>query len=146
MQNVGTWDSDFAIFFFFIMMLPMFIGGIVNMMHSFSPQEYTDNASDVSPNVIGSDNLNADNVISFEITDISAPKSKSKKKHVKKKKSTKKKPKVDIKTKAMIQESVTALNKIGVQKSRANSIIRDLCKEKTYSSSEDLVKDAIVYV
>ena len=91
MQNVGTWDSDFAIFFFFIMMLPMFIGGIVNMMHSFSPQEYTDNASDVSPNVIGSDNLNADNVISFEITDISAPKSKSKKKHVKKKKSTKKK-------------------------------------------------------
>ena len=124
----------------------MFIGGIVNMMHSFSPQEYTDNASDVSPNVIGSDNLNADNVISFEITDISAPKSKSKKKHVKKKKSTKKKPKVDIKTKAMIQESVTALNKIGVQKSRANSIIRDLCKEKTYSSSEDLVKDAIVYV
>ena len=57
-----------------------------------------------------------------------------------------KKTAISPKVKEMMQEAAIALNKLGVPTSRANSIVKDLCKNKAYSSAEDLIKDAIVYM
>ena len=68
------------------------------------------------------------------------------KKQLSKLKTKKKKSKKDDKDKTMMQEAAIALNKLGIPKSRANSIVNHLCKDKVYSSSEDLIRDAIVYI
>jgi len=51
-----------------------------------------------------------------------------------------------VKNTDFMQEASSALHNLGIKKSKANVIVRDLCKEKTYNSSEDLLKDAIVYI
>ena len=162
MQNVGTWNSDFAVFLFFVMMLPIVISITTNCIKSCSPPKDTiqpskipfSDRTNVSSNVVRLDDTSMA-VLQVELKSIkdklhrytsqSKPKKTTKRKSSKRHKETKK-PAVDSKEKEMMQEASIALNKLGVQKSHANSIMRDLCKEKTYTSSEDLIRDAIVYV
>lgn len=169
MQNVGTWNSDFVIFLFFAMMLPIFISGIAKMIHNLSPSENTIQPSNISPDVVLPDVVRSDDnsmaMIRAELKSIksklhsqaSQPKPKPKMKPRKKPKSRprrksvpredhRRKTVINSEDKKMMQEVSTALNKLGIKKSRANSIIQDLRKKKTYRSSEDLLQDAIVYV
>ena len=48
--------------------------------------------------------------------------------------------------KTMMKEAASALNKLGIKKSEANSIIRDLCKKKTYTTAESLTEDAVMCI
>lgn len=140
MKNTGTWDSDLVLLFMFAFLLPVFVSILANVFRSFKPLTY---CQDVSPDVVRSDIMIEDynmamTAIQTELESI--------KKQLSKPKTKKKKSKKDEKDKTMMQEAAIALNKLGIQKSRANSIVKELCKEKTYKSSEDLLKDAIVYI
>ena len=134
MQNTGTWNSDLAF------LLPIFVSILANVFRSFKPLTH---CQDVLPDVVRSDVIvETDNsamaAMQAELMSV--------KKKLSKLKTKKKKPTKDSKDKIMMQEAAIALNKLGVQKSRANSIVKDLCKDKVYSSSEDIIKDAIVYI
>ena len=186
MQNVGTWNSDFAIFLFFVMMLPIFISMIANMFDSLSPPKYTttpttrraaelanshntnsnrrDKVSNVSPNVVRLDNSSLE-IIQAELkaiknklhSGVSHPKPKPRKRKKPRpklrserkpvpQKDRRRKPAINPKDKEIQQEASNALNTLGIKKSKANSIVKDLYKKKAYDSSEDLLKDAIVYI
>ena len=162
MQNVGTWNSDFAVFLFFVMMLPIFISGIVKMINSLSSLENTIQPSDVSPDVARLDDT-AMVIIQAELKSIKSklhsgasrpkpkPKPRKKPKPRPERKSvphkdSRRKTVINPKEKEMQQEVSNALNTLGIKKSQANSIVQDLCKKKTYRTSEDLLQDAIVCV
>ena len=142
MKNTGTWDSDLVLFFMFAFLLPVFISILANVFRSFRPLTH---CQDVSPDVVRSDIMIEDD--NMAMTAMRAELESIKKQLSKPKpKTKKKKSKKYDKNKTIMQEVVIALNKLGIQKSRANSIVKELCKEKTYKSSEDLLKDAIVYI
>ena len=140
MRNTGTWDSDFALLFMGAFLLPIFLSILANAFRSVKPLTY---CQDVSPDVVRSDIIvEADH----ETMAAMQAELESVKKQLSKLKTKKKKSKKDEKDKTMMQEAAIALNKLGLQKSRANSVVKNLCKEKTYNSSEHLLKDAIVYI
>jgi hypothetical protein len=154
MQNVGTWNSDFAIFLFFMMMLPMVINSIAKMINSLPPAKDIIHSPDVLPDVVRLDNHSLQ-IIQVRLTSIknqlnsqassTKPKPKSKKRPTPNK-NRRRKSTINTKDKKIQQEASIALNRLGVKKSEANSIVKNLYKEKAYSSSEDLLKDAIVYI
>lgn len=154
MQNVGTWNSDFAIFLFFVMMLPMVINSIAKLINNLPPTEDIIQSPDVPPDVVRLDNHSLQ-IIQAELTSIknqldskpssTKPKPKSKKNPTPNK-NRRRKSTINTKDKKIQQEASVALNRLGIKKSEANSIVKNLCKEKAYSSSEDLLKDAIVYI
>jgi hypothetical protein len=121
-------------------LLPIFVSILANVFRSFIPSAH---CQDVSPDVVRSEiTVEADNVT---MTAMQAE-LESVKKQLSELKTKKKKSKKDDKDKTMIQEAAIALNKLGILKSRANSIVKDLCKDKVYGSSEELLQDAIVYI
>lgn len=139
MKNTGTWDSDLVLLFLFMFLLPFFVGMLAKLIRDLSPV--------VSPDVVGLDSSideTSIEVLQTELESVKKELEKSKSERLSEKK--KKKTAIDSKEKEMMQEAATALNKLGIKKSKANSIIQDLCKEKTYTSSEDLLQDAIVYI
>ena len=140
MKNTGTWDSDFALLFMFAFLLPIFLSILANVLTNFRPLTHLQG---VSPDVV-----RPDIVVEADYETMAAMQAEleSVKKQLSKLKTKKKKSKKDEKYKTMMQEAAIALNKLGLQKSRANSVVKNLCKEKTYNSSEDLLKDAIVYI
>ena len=140
MKNTGTWDSDFALLFMFAFLLPIFLSILANVLTNFRPLT---GLQGVSPDVV-----RPDIVVEADYETMAAMQAEleSVKKQLSKLKTKKKKSKKDEKDKTMMRESAIALNKLGVQKSRANSVVKNLCKEKVYNSSEDLLKDAIVYI
>ena len=140
MQNTGTWNSDYVLLFMGAFLLPIFISILGNVFRSHRPLHHHE---DVLPNVVGSDLVVEDNKAEKIAMQAEL---KSLRKQLSKLQAKKKKSKKDEKHKKMIQEAAQALNKLGVQKSYANSVIKNLCKEKTYNSSEHLLKDAIVYI
>ena len=152
MQNVGTWNSDFAVFLFFMMMLPIVISSIAKMVNNLQAPKDIINSPDVLPDVVRFDNHSLQ-IIQEELASIknelnskaSSTKQKSKKKPTSNK-NRRRKSTISTKDKKIQQEASIALNTLGIKKSEANSIVKNLCKEKAYSSSEDLLKDAIVYI
>jgi len=187
MKNTGTWDSDFAVFLFLMMMLPMFINAIGKMFNGLGPSEDTtdstqeqtsefinsynqrnNNTSNVSPNVARLDNSSLE-IIQAELKAIKSklhnvvsqskpkpkpqkkpkprprPKPRSEQKPVPQK-DRRRKPVINPKDKEIQQEASNALSTLGIKKSKANSIVKDLYKKRVYDSSEDLLKDAIVYI
>lgn len=140
MKNTGTWDSDLVLLFMGAFLLPIFVSILANVFRSFTSLSHCEN---VSPDVVRSDVIvetdnSAMTAMQVELESV--------KKQLSKIKTKKKKSKKDDKDKTVMQEAAIALNKLGVQKSRTNSIVKNLCKDKVYSSSEDLIKDAIVYI
>ena len=143
MQNTGTWNSDLVLLFVFLFFLPIFITMLVNVFRSDAFSESLSHCQDVSPDVVGFDFIAEDN--KDEIAALQAE-LKSVKKQISKLQTNKKKSKKHERNNTMIQEAAMALNKLGVKKSDANSMLNNLCKEKKYNSSEDLLKDAVVYI
>jgi len=140
MQNTGTWNSDYVLLFMGAFLLPIFISILGNVFRSYRPLSGYEN---VSPDVVGSDFVVEDN--KAEMIAMQAE-LKLVKEQLSQLQTKKKKSKEDEKNKTMMKEASKALNKLGVQKSRANSVVKNLCKDKTYNSVEDLLKDAIVYI
>ena len=140
MQNTGTWDSDLVLLFMALFLLPIFVSVLRNLFASYTPLH---SHEDVLPNVVGSDIVIEDNK-----TEMAAMQAELKlvKEQLSKLQTKKNKSEEGEKDKTIMKEASKALNKLGVQKSHANSVIKNLCKEKTYNSSEDLLKDAIVYI
>jgi len=131
-------DFNFFNMLCFLFFLPICLNLIVVMIGNVLGCYYI-----VSPNVVRSDTKLKDNKSPIATVQ---NKPKSTKQQLPKVKTKKKKSKKDEKHKTMMQEASNALNTLGIKKSKANSILKDLCKEKTYNSSEDLLKDAIVYI
>ena len=161
MKNTGTWDSDLVLLFMFAFLLPIFLSILANVFRSFASLSHCEN---VSPDVARLDNPSLE-IIQAELKAIKSklhsgasrpkPKLKPQKKPKPKPrperksvphKNSRRKTVINPKEKEMQQEASNALNTLGIPKSRANSIVKDLCKEKVYSSSEDLIRDAIVYI
>jgi hypothetical protein len=171
MQNTGTWNSDLSLLFmgaFLIpilasilanVILPIFFSILANVHRHSRPLTHR---QDVSPDLARLDNSSLD-TIQAELKAIksklhgvvSHPKPKPKprkrpKPRLERKptpqKSRRRKPVINPKDKEIQQEASNALNTLGVKKSKANSIVKNLCKEKAYNSSEELLKDAIVYI
>ena len=141
-QFIGH-DFSFFNMLCFLFFLPIFLNFVViiigNIFH-YLP---------VSPNVVGSDEMVETDQVSMEdmLSEMESMKSQlSKLKSKPKPKSKKKKQPKSTKYKEMMEEVATSLNDLGMKKSKANSIVKNLCKDKAYASSEDLLKDAIVYI
>ena len=102
----------------------------------------------VSPDVVSPDVVRSDITVEADESVMTAMQAEleSVKKQLSKLKTKKNKSKKDDKNKTMMQEAAIALNKLGVQKSRANSIVKNLCNDRVYASSEELLQDAIVYI
>lgn len=140
MQNTGTWNSDLALLFMGAFLLPIFVSILANVFRSFTSLSHCEN---VLPDVVRSDIMIETDGVAMTAMQAELE---SVKKQLSKLKTKKKKSKKDDKDKTMMQEAAISLNKLGIPKSRANSIVGDLCKDKVYSSAEDLIKDAIVYI
>lgn len=137
---------DFFNMFCLCILLPICINFLVvifgNILDCYQRITMTPSVS-VQPDVVGLDFVTGEN--KAEMVAMQAE-LKLVKKQLSKLQTKKNKSEEDEKNKTMMQEASKALNKLGVQKSHANSVIKNLCKEKTYNSSEDLLKDAIVYI
>jgi len=140
MENTGTWNSDLALWFVFIFFLPTFLYMLANLCRLANS---TTDCQNVLPDVVGSDII-----VDTDYTAMANMQAEleSVKQELSKLKTKRKKSKTDQRDKIIMQETATALNKLGVQKSRANSVVKNLCKERPYNSSEDLLQDAIVYI
>jgi hypothetical protein len=140
MKNTGTWNSDLALWFVFIFFLPTFLYMLANLCRLANS---TTDCQNVLPDVVGSDII-----VDTDYTAMANMQAEleSVKQELSKLKTKRKKSKTDQRDKIIMQETATALNKLGVQKSRANSVVKNLCKERPYNSSEDLLQDAIVYI
>lgn len=125
-MNVGE-------FFGYALLSVVCLRGIIivyDLLTHFFPACY----KSVSPDVIG---LTEDIVLDMSLHATPEQNPKKSKKPVKQK---------TTKNTVFMQEVSMTLHGLGMKKSQANSVVSKLCKEKAYNSSEDLLKDAIVYI
>ena len=136
---------DFSFFntLCFLFFLPIFINFVIIAIGNIIT------CLPVSPDVVGSDVVveNDDATMATMQAELeSVKKQLSKLKSKPELKSKKQKQPKSTKYKEMMEEVAISLNNLGIKKSKANHIVNELCKEKTYNSSEDLLQDAIVYI
>jgi hypothetical protein len=153
MVNTGTWNSDFAVFLFLLMMAPIFLAGLANLLKLIinvnqDPINITTEAVEKRP----------EPQVTFE--DIkraalakAAQGDKSARDWVTKHvfcpveeaiKSETKSQKPQIKTKeSIIKDALDAMIAVKFDKNEAKRIILRLVKNKTYKDASELFRDAI---
>ena len=135
MQNTGTWNSDYAILFFFCLMLPIalyFLGGIlgtfvsstqtVNPPKKIKPpkrQKQSPSSIEVSINFPNFD----------KGTTTTTPRQPD--------------PPKPLTDNEIIQDAISALHNLGMSKREATRTVQSLSSKKGYNSVESLVKDAL---
>ncbi len=137
MQNTGTWNSDYAILFFFCLMLPIalhFLGAVIG---SFSQNRALPKRSKPSkPRNQSPPSINIS---------VSLPKSKrstATKTKQKPKKKAQSRPK-PLTSGEIVNDSISALHSLGTDKREATRIVKSLSSKKKYNSAESLIKDAL---
>ena len=131
MQNVGTWNSDLALIFFGMLMLPIlmyFCAGIFFKCKTVYIAE--------PPEVIYKDRP------AKTIYKQSPPKIVYRDRPKKKKKKKKKKPVAPKVVDPIEQDGIDALVSMGTKKMQAKKIIQSLCAKKHYNSLDSLLRDA----
>jgi hypothetical protein len=153
MVNTGTWNSDFAVFLFLLMMAPIFLAGLANLLKLIinvnqDPINITTEAVEKRP----------EPQVTFE--DIkraalakAAQGDKSARDWVTKHvfcpveeaiKSETKSQKLQIKTKeSIIKDALDAMIAVKFDKDEAKRIILRLVKNRTYKDASELFRDAI---
>ena len=153
MVNTGTWNSDFAVFLFLLMMAPIFLAGLANLLKLIinvnqDPINITTEVVEKRP----------EPQVTFE--DIkraalakAAQGDKSDRDWVTKHvfcpveeaiKSETKSQKLQIKTKeSIIRDALDAMIAVKFDKDEAKRIILRLVKNKTYKDASELFRDAI---
>ena len=153
MVNTGTWNSDFAVFLFLLMMAPIFLAGLANLLKLIiyvnqDPINITTEVVEKRP----------EPQVTFE--DIkraalakAAQGDKSARDWVTKHvfcpveeaiKSETKSQKLQIKTKeSIIRDALDAMIAVKFDKDEAKRIILRLVKNKTYKDASELFRDAI---
>jgi len=152
MQNTGTWNSDLVLLFVFLFFLPIFITMLVNVFRSDAFSESLSHCQDVSPDVVGLDFAAEENkaemvamqaelkLVKEQLSKLQTKKNKSEEGE-KKKKTT---PEwTDL---GHFAEAVEALRSLGLKKAEASSLVQDLCSRKKFTSSEELIKEAILCI
>lgn len=153
MVNTGTWNSDFAVFLFLLMMAPIFLAGLANLLKLIinvnqDPINITTEVVEKRP----------EPQVTFE--DIkraalakAAQGDKSARDWVTKHvfcpveeaiKSETKSQKLQIKTKeSIIRDALDAMIAVQFDKNEAKKIILRLVKNRTYKDASELFRDAI---
>ena len=125
MQNVGTWNSDLAILFFFMLISPIalyFLGGCFEKYRTHIVKEVVYKQS--PPKVVYKKSPP-------EIVYRDRPKKKKKKKSV-----------VPRVVDSIQRDGIDALVSMGTKKMQAKKLIQSLCAKKHYNSLDSLLRDA----
>ena len=128
MQNVGTWNSDLALIFFGMLMLPILMYFCAGIFFKCKTVYITE-----PPEVIYKDRP------AKTIYKQSPPKIVYRDRPKKKKK---KKPVVPKAVDSIQQDGIDALVAMGTKKMQAKKIIQSLCAKKHYNSLDSLLRDA----
>lgn len=138
MQNVGTWNSDLALIFFGMLMLPILMYFCAGIFFKCKTVYITE-----PPEVIYKDRP------AKTIYKQSPPKVVYKKSPPEiiyrdrpKKKKKKKKPVAPKVVDPIEQDGIDALVSMGTKKMQAKKIIQSLCAKKHYNSLDSLLRDA----
>ena len=131
MQNVGTWNSDLALIFFGMLMLPILMYFCAGVFFKCKTVYITE-----PPEVIYKDRP------AKTIYKQSPPKIVYRDRPKKKKKKKKKKPVAPKVVDPIEQDGIDALVSMGTKKMQAKKIIQSLCAKKHYNSLDSLLRDA----
>ena len=137
MQITGTWNSDYAILFFFLLIAPIAIHFLGAVLGGFSQNRALPKRS--KPSKPRNQNPPSINI------SVSLPKSKKStatKIKQKPKKKAKPRPK-SLTSDEIINDSISALYSLGTDKREATRIVKSLSSKKEYNSAESLIKDAL---
>ena len=136
MQNVGTWNSDLSLLFFFMLISPIalyFLGGcferyrtriVKEVVYKQSPPKTRTIYRQSPPKVVYKKSPP-------KIVYRDRPKKKKKKKSV-----------VPRVVDSMQQDGIDALVSMGTKKMQAKKVIQSLCAKKHYNSLDSLLRDA----
>jgi hypothetical protein len=129
MENVGTWNSDYAILFFGALIAPFFLYFLGRFFNEFIFYE--------KPLIESRPQSNAPKKI----------KPKAPRQHTSKPKaSTKPKPKKTFEFNGMHKDAVGALCSLGIKKTEAKNLVMSLCKKKNYNSLDSLIDDCFLCI
>ena len=151
MENVGTWNSDYAILFFGALIAPFFLYFLGRFFNEFIFYEKPLIESRPQPNVKEEPQVFE---INFKFEDktpvLKAPKKikpKAPRQHTSKPKaSTKPKPKKTFEFNGMHKDAVGALCSLGIKKTEAKNLVMSLCKKKNYNSLDSLIDDCFLCI
>ena len=151
MQNTGTWNSDYAILFFFCLMLPIalyFLGGILGTFVSSTqtvnppkkikpPKRQKQSPSSIEVSI---------NFPNFDKGTTTTTRSKPRSPKPRQPDSPKPRqpdPPKPLTDNEIIQDAISALHNLGMSKREATRTVQSLSSKKGYNSVESLVKDAL---
>lgn len=153
MVNTGTWNSDYAVFLFLLMMAPIFLAGIANLFQGVislnqGPITITTDVVQKKPEPqVTFEDIKRAALIKAAQGDKSARDWVTK--HIfcpveEAIKSETKSQKPQIKTKeSIIRDALDAMVAVKFDKNEAKRIILRLVKNKTYKDASELFRDAI---
>lgn len=153
MVNTGTWNSDYAVFLFLLMMAPIFLAGLANLFQSVmnlnqGPITITTDVVEKEPEPqVTFEDIKRATLLKAAQGDKSARDWVTK--HVfcpveEAIKSETKSQKLQIKTKeSIIRDALDAMIAVQFDKNEAKRIILRLVKNKTYKDASELFRDAI---
>lgn len=153
MVNTGTWNSDYAVFLFLLMMAPIFLAGLANLFQSVmnlnqGPITITKDVVEKEPEPqVTFEDIKRATLLKAAQGDKSARDWVTK--HVfcpveEAIKSETKSQKLQIKTKeSIIRDALDAMIAVKFDKNEAKRIILRLVKNKTYKDASELFRDAI---
>jgi len=153
MVNTGTWNSDYAVFLFLLMMAPIFLAGLANLFQSVmnlnqGPITITTDVVEKEPEPqVTFEDIKRATLLKAAQGDKSARDWVTK--HVfcpveEAIKSETKSQKLQIKTKeSIIRDALDAMIAVKFDKNEAKRIILRLVKNKTYKDASELFRDAI---
>jgi hypothetical protein len=154
MENTGTWNADYAILFFGVLVAPFFLyflGRFLALATEMSTQRrvVVSPPQETEPIKISIDFCNIHEKSKSVKPKPSKP-SKSGKSHSRPiqskptpvKKETPKKPKIN----PLEPDAISALCGLGIKKTDAKNLVRSLCSKKEYNSLDSLINDCFMCI
>lgn len=143
MHNTGTWNSDLALFYLIVFLTPLWLKMIFWTISAFGANTKIIRIEKEVPVPV---NVYKDRVVYRDRTPKPAAKP-APKKEVKVVKVVKevpiaiaKKPATDV---SIMSDVISGLKTLGVHKSQGKELVEKLCKNKKYTTAEDLLQDCI---
>lgn len=147
MRNTGTWDSDllfiFTLCFFSPLVLFFLVGLLIKIKEALEP--YHTQSFLYVP--VEKEVIKVNNVYHYEKSSRSDPVAKKQQRRPKQKPKQKPRHRPSELTNPSIQsDAIVGLVNIGHSKTEARRLVQQLCKSKTYKSSEDIIVDSMSFV
>lgn len=149
MVNTGTWNSDFAVFLFLLMMAPIFLAGLANLLQGI----FADSQGSITMTTEITKQEEEPKITFEDIKRATLLKAaqgdKSARDWVTKHvfcpiEETIKSENLNIQTKqSIISDAIDAMVAVGFDKNKSKNIVLNLVKNKTYKDASVLFRDAI---